>query len=192
VTAPPSGARLVDLGAHGAEVEFSLAYATPANFTGAVVYRRPLCLLHADAAACLRKAATLAASLGYRLKILDAFRPCEAQWVLWRHTPDPEYVADPRQGSAHSRGVAVDLTLLGAEGDELDMGTPFDSFTPLSHHGRQEGIGAAAQRNRLLLLGLMTAAGWDFYANEWWHYQLFDVRSYPLLSDKDLVERMMD
>ena len=48
-----------------------------------------------------------------------------------------------------------------------------------------------AQRNRLLLMGLMTAAGWDFYRNEWWHYQLFDARRYPLVSDADLPRPMM-
>jgi len=48
-----------------------------------------------------------------------------------------------------------------------------------------------AQRNRLLLMGLMTAAGWDFYRNEWWHYQLFDARRYPLISDADLPRPML-
>jgi D-alanyl-D-alanine dipeptidase len=70
------------------------------------------------------------------------------------------------------------------------MGTAFDAFTPLSHHGRTD-VSTEAQRNRLLLMGLMTAAGWDFYRNEWWHYQLFDARRYPLISDADLVRPMM-
>jgi len=52
-------------------------------------------------------------------------------------------------------------------------------------------VSAEAQRNRALLLGVMTAAGWDFYRNEWWHYQLFDARSYPLLSDSVLPRPMM-
>ena len=70
------------------------------------------------------------------------------------------------------------------------MGTGFDAFTPLSHHANTD-IPVAAQRNRLLLLGLMSAAGWDFYGNEWWHYQLFDARQYPLLGDADLPRPMM-
>ncbi|HXP13144.1 MAG TPA: M15 family metallopeptidase, partial [Stellaceae bacterium] len=61
---------------------------------------------------------------------------------------------------------------------------------PLSHHANTD-IPAAAQKNRLLLLGLMSAAGWNFYQNEWWHYQLFDSRNYPLLSDADLPVPMM-
>jgi D-alanyl-D-alanine dipeptidase len=70
------------------------------------------------------------------------------------------------------------------------MGTGFDAFTPLSHHGCVE-VSVEAQRNRLLLLGLMTAAGWDFYRNEWWHYQLFDARRYPVLGDAALPAPMM-
>ena len=117
-------------------------------------------------------------------------RPVEAQWALWNAKPDPEFLADPRRGSPHSRGVAVDLTLLDGDGRELDMGTAFDAFTPLSHHGRTD-VSPEAQRNRLLLMGLMTAAGWDFYRNEWWHYQLFDARRYPLVCDADLPRPMM-
>jgi D-alanyl-D-alanine dipeptidase len=52
-------------------------------------------------------------------------------------------------------------------------------------------VSAQAQRNRALLLGVMTAAGWDFYRNEWWHYQLFNARSHPLLSDSVLPRPMM-
>jgi D-alanyl-D-alanine dipeptidase len=173
---------------HGVVLE--IAYATPRNFTGRPVYARPLCYLHPDAAARLERAIALAAALQLRFKIFDAFRPSEAQWVLWNHTPDPNFLADPRRGSPHSRGVAVDVTLLAADGGELDMGTGFDDFTPLSHHG-STAISAAAQRNRFLLLGLMSAAGWDFYGNEWWHYQLFDARRYPLLSDADAPQPLM-
>jgi D-alanyl-D-alanine dipeptidase len=172
------------------DVAFDILYATDRNFTGKPVYSRAACYLHADAAAALRRAIDLAAGIGLRLKIFDAFRPTEAQWVLWNHTPNPDFLADPRRGSPHSRGVAVDLTLVDARGKELDMGTGFDEFSPRSHHAA-EGLPAEVQRNRLVLLGLMTAAGWDFYRNEWWHYQLFDSRAYPLLSDRDLDRPMM-
>lgn len=166
------------------DVALDLAYATPRNFTGAPIYRRAAAYLHPDAAAGLTRAIALARPLGLRLKVFDAFRPAEAQWKMWNHTPDPEFLADPRRGSPHSRGVAVDLTLVDGEGTELDMGTPFDAFRPQSHHAVTD-IPAEAQRNRLVLLGLMTAAGWDFYRNEWWHYQLFDARRHKVLSDAE-------
>ena len=178
----------IDPTRHG--VELALAYATADNFTGAPIYGRAACYLHPDAETCLRRATDLARVQGLRLRLFDAFRPAEAQWALWRHTPDPDFIADPRRGSPHSRGVAVDLTLIDGAGRALDMGTGFDDFTPLAHHGCLD-IGAAAQRNRALLLGLMTAAGWDFYRYEWWHYQLFDSRTYPLLSDGALAAPMM-
>jgi D-alanyl-D-alanine dipeptidase len=181
---------LVEITAAGHDVLVDIAYASAANFTGSAVYARPGCYLHPDAAERLAVAVALARPLGLRLKIFDAFRPAEAQWVLWRARPDPEFLADPRRGSPHSRGAAVDLTLVDADGNDLDMGTGFDAFTPLSHHGAT-AVGAAAQRNRLLLLGLMTAAGWDFYRREWWHYQLFQARQYPLLSDRVLPQPML-
>lgn len=169
---------------HGVEID--LKYATADNFTGRPVYGHAACYLHRDAEKLLKAAVRLAAAQGWRLRIFDAFRPSEVQWKLWNHTPDPEFLADPRRGSPHSRGAAVDLTLIDkAGGQALDMGTAFDAFTPMSHHGNQD-IAPEAQHNRLLLMGLMTTAGWDFYRNEWWHYQLFDSRDYPVMGDADL------
>jgi D-alanyl-D-alanine dipeptidase len=169
------------------DIDIALAYATADNFTGKPVYAATAgCWLHQQAAPLLAHAVELARPLGLRLRVLDAFRPAEAQWVLWNHTPDPAFLADPRRGSPHSRGAAVDLTLVqSATGLALDMGTAFDAFTPLSHHGNR-GISPEAQRNRLLLMGLMTTAGWDFYANEWWHYQMYEPRRFPLLTDSIL------
>jgi len=181
---------LVPISESDYDVEISLAYATADNFTGKPVYRRAACFLHEDAAVILRRAVELAAPMDLRLKIFDAFRPTEAQWVLWNHSPDPDFLADPRRGSPHSRGVAVDLTLIDAEGRELDMGTRFDEFSPRSHHGAP-GISVDAQGNRMILLGIMTAAGWDYYRNEWWHYQLLDSKRYPLISDAELADGMM-
>ena len=177
---------------HG--VQIALAYATADNFTGKPVYKPTAgAWLHQDAARLLDRTVRLASPLGLSVLVLDAFRPSEAQWALWDHTPDPDFLADPRRGSPHSMGVALDLTLIDqATGRELDMGTPFDAFTPLSHHGNQD-IGVEAQRNRHLLMGIMTTAVWDFFRNEWWHYQIFNARaSYAVLSDEVLgADRIM-
>jgi D-alanyl-D-alanine dipeptidase len=181
---------LVEIAPPDFDVDVTLAYGTTANLTGLPVYRNAECWLRREAADALASAIALARPLGLRLRIFDALRPVEAQWKLWNHTPDPEFLADPRRGSPHSRGVAVDLTLLDSGGRELDMGTAFDAFTPLSHHARTD-VSTEAQHNRLLLMGLMTAAGWDFYRNEWWHYQLFDARRFALICDADLPRPMM-
>lgn len=172
------------------ELLINLAYGTEQNFTGKRIYQHSICYLHQDAAACLEKAMALASPHGLRLKVLDAFRPTEAQQMLWDCVPNETYVANPAKGSNHSRGAAVDLTLVDQLGNELDMGTPFDDFTNKSHHGSLE-VSVEAQKNRLILLGIMSAAGWDFYQCEWWHYQLFDPKRYELISDAVLDEKMM-
>ncbi len=181
---------IIEITSNTHDVEFDLAYATERNFTSRPVYSNAICYLHRAAANRLETAIQLAGVLDQRLKIFDALRPSEAQWVLWNHTPDPDFLADPRRGSPHSRGVAIDLTLIDHQGQELEMGTAFDAFTPLSHHGNTE-IGREAQQNRFTLPGLMTAAGWDCYLKEWWHYQLFKSRDYPLICDGDLPAAMM-
>src|SRR5258706_9342445 len=112
------------------DVEIRLAYATPENLTGRPVYARPLCYLHRDAAAALARAVAFARKLDLGVRIFDAFRPSEAQWRLWNHCPAPTFLADPRRGSPHSRGAAVDLTLIDRQATPLDMGTPFDEFSP--------------------------------------------------------------
>lgn len=172
------------------DVELEIAYATSDNITGKPVYGAAKCYLHVEAAAKLKKAIEYAAGLGYRIKIFDAYRPTEAQWKLWEHSPNPDFLANPETGSPHSRGVAIDLTLIDKNGNELDMGTGFDAFTHKSYHSSME-VSAQAQQNRRILLGIMTAAGWDWYENEWWHYQLFNPRAYPLLSDEQAKAEMM-
>lgn len=165
------------------DVALDIVYATAANLTGRPVYRRAAAFLHADAAAALGRAAALARAAGLGLRLYDAFRPVEAQWMLWQACPDPDYIADPRRGSNHSRGVAVDLTLDGPDGRPLDMGTGFDDMTARSHHGRTD-LPPAVVRNRALLAGIMAASGFEPYAFEWWHYQVPGAGAYPLLSDR--------
>lgn len=184
------GASLVPVRPADFDVEIALAYATPENVTGQQIYRHADCYLHPEATARLQRAIDLARPHGLRFKIFDAYRPVEGQWALWNAFPDPEFVADPRKGGIHTRGIAIDLTLIDAQGRELDMGTEFDSFAPQAHHGRTD-VSLEAQRNRFLLLGLMSAAGWDFYENEWWHYQLFKPRDYPVVDQKTLPRPMM-
>lgn len=181
---------LVEIAPPRFDVELDIAYATPDNVAGRPIYARAACYLNPEAADLLQKAIALAKPLGLRFRIFDGFRPTEAAWAFWNLNPGSPYFADPRKGSPHSRGAAVDLTLIDRDGRPLDMGTPFDTLSELSHHGSLE-ISVEAQRNRALLLGLMTAAGWDCYLKEWWHYQLFRPARFPLLSDSAAGTRMM-
>ena len=165
------------------DVELCIAYATEDNFTGHALYKNPYCYLHADAANALKKTIELAAKKGLRLKIFDAFRPLEVQQLLWDKYPDPEFVSNPQTGKTpHCRGIAVDLTLIDAQNQELEMGTEFDAFTPLSHHGNKS-VSKQAQDNRDIFIEIMTNSGWLINPNEWWHYQLANHEKYEKLTD---------
>ncbi len=173
------------------DVELEIAYATANNFTGKALYKKPKCFLNETAAELLRESIRLADQLDLRIKIFDAFRPLEVQQALWDDTPDPEFISNPEDGAVpHCRGAAVDLNLLDSDGNELDMGTRFDEFDIKSHHGNTD-ISPEQQRNRHILMGIMTTAGWDFYRNEWWHYQLFEPRKYAALTDKEAESGML-
>ncbi len=160
-----------------------MRYATENNFTGKAIYDCSRCFLRPEPLVLLEKAIALAADQGYRFKILDAHRPQYAQERLWDVCPNPDYIANPASGSHHTRGVAIDLTLVDSDGQELDMGTPFDSFEIASHHGSSH-ISPNAAKNRYTLLGIMMSAGWDFYGNEWWHYQMFKPREFELIKSR--------
>lgn len=172
------------------DVDLDIRYATSDNLTGRPIYAQPLCLLHPAAAAALARAIDLAAGLGLRLHLFDGYRPPAAQWALWHALPDPTFIADPRIGSNHGRGVAIDLTLVSRDGVMLDMGTGFDDMRPLAYHGAAD-LPAEIQRNRAMLAGLMALAGWDHYESEWWHYQLPDAARYPLVEDGALGPKIM-
>ena len=168
------------------DVLIEMIYASADNFTGEVIYEHPWCFLHPDAAAGLEKAARGARQLGLKLKVLDAFRPHEAQVALWAIAPLPGYIADPAKGSNHTRGVAIDLTLADEEGRALDMGTPVDTMTAASNHF-YAGHAADVQVNRMKLLTVMLEAGFVHYAQEWWHYQLPNAEDYPLIDSHDYL-----
>jgi zinc D-Ala-D-Ala dipeptidase len=163
-------------------VALDLRYATADNITGEPIYIRSIALLRREAKQALMAAVARARALGLRLKLFDAFRPIEAQWILWHAAQNSEFVADPRLGGTHPRGIAVDLTLIGAtDNEELAMGTAFDAMTARSSH-RALDLDPEILRNRSLLLGLMTAAGFVHYTPEWWHYNLPGAERLPPLA----------
>lgn len=175
---------LVPITPESHDVSIDLMYASVNNFTGQVIYDHALCFLHTEAEAALRKAIVAARGFGFQLKILDAFRPQEAQEALWAVAPNPDYIADPAKGSNHTRGVAVDLTLVGADGQALDMGTPVDTMTAASHHFHAAHP-ADIQLNRMKLLTIMLEAGFVHHPREWWHYQLPDAQRFALIASRD-------
>ncbi len=179
---PPSPLVLITGQTH--DVAIDMMYARADNFTGHVVYPHADCFLHPRAEASLRKAVAAAKGFGFRLKLFDAYRSQQAHEALWAVMPDARYVADPVKGSNHTRGVALDLTLLDlTTGQALDMGTPVDTMTPASHHF-YAALPAAILVNRMYLLTIMLEAGFVHHPNEWWHYQLPDAHDFPLISSE--------
>ena len=176
-----------------ASMMLELVYATKNNFTGNNIYRETLTdsYLHMETMQRFQQSLVQAGSLGLKIKVWDAFRPLEAQQMLWDVVPDETYISHPRTGMRpHCRGIALDLTLCRENGEELDMGTGFDDFSEKSHHSCLT-VGRSAQKNRMLLAGIMHTAGFACNPYEWWHFQLENAEHYPILTDKDLPVSMM-
>lgn len=163
-------------------IRVDLRYATADNFVGTDLYTPFDCAwLHAEGAARLEAAVRELArhDAGLELVVLDALRPQRVQERLWKQlegTGLEIYLAPPQRGSIHSFGMAVDVTIARRKGPELDMGTPFDDLTELSHPALEPQflasgrLTAAQVDNRKLLRGVMSAAGWQGISREWWHF----------------------
>ena len=169
-----------------------IRYYSTYNFIGERIdgYLAPIAILSEPAALALKQVSDEMRSLGYSIKIFDAYRPQMAvnHFVRWAHNVDdtktkeffypdidksrliPEkYIAER---SGHTRGSTVDLTIIDMKtGKEVDMGSPFDFFGPISHHGTELITDEQAQ-NRLILKDAMERAGFLPYDEEWWHYTL--------------------
>ena len=121
--------KLIKLNDKELNILIDLKYATDDNFTGKKIYCRNDCYLNEVAFEHLTISCEIAEKLGLKLKIFDGFRPIDSQKKLWEYLPNPDFIAPPDKGSPHSRGAAVDLTLLDEKDNELDMGTGFDEFS---------------------------------------------------------------
>ena len=155
-----------------------LRYATENNFTGQVIYDFEDVYLRWGTVKKLMLVSQDLEELGLYIKIWDGFRPVSAQFVLWEVCPDPTYVANPTTGhSSHSRGNTVDLTLVDANGQEVEMPTGFDDFSPLANRDYSDCTDVAANNAQLLEI-LMEKHGFSGYYGEWWHFS--DTVSYPV------------
>ena len=175
-----------------------IRYYSTYNFIGERIdgYEEPRALLTKEAARALKAVSNEMIVRGYRLKVFDAYRPACAvkHFVLWgiedqdiRMKPyfypdlqkqelfEKGYIA---KKSSHSRGSTVDLTLLDmSTGGELDMGSPFDLFSVVSHPD-YKGITEQQYENRMILQRAMVRSGFEPIDCEWWHFTLKD-EPYP-------------
>ena len=156
------------------------------------------CYLRKEPAQMLVKANTLLKGSHPELRLLvyDGLRPRHIQWKLWNtleHIPESErtqFVADPKSGSIHNFGAAVDLTLVDSSGNPLDMGTEYDFFGKLAFPVLEDSllqIGKLTTQqvmNRRILRNVMQSAGFSPITTEWWH---FDAFPYPVTKAKYLI-----
>ena len=149
---------------------YELKYATPDNFLKQAVYDCGECYLRKSTAEALVKANEAFKQLGYRIKLFDCYRPLSVQKKMWKILPGTHYVANPAKGSKHNRGAAVDLTLVDAQGKELNMGTPFDFFGKEAHHTYTQHSKEVLE-NRKLLKETLDKYNFKSIYSEWWHYE---------------------
>ena len=190
--------RFVVLGEYIPDIVQEIRYYSSFNFVGDRIdgYEEPIALLTKDAARALKSVSKELNAKGFRLKIFDAYRPTTAvsHFIFWGiedqdlrmkpfFYPDLEkqelfirgYIA---KRSSHSRGSAVDLTLLDEmTGKEVDMGSPFDFFGEISHPDFR-GITGEQYENRMFLRNAMVRYGFEPFDCEWWHFTLRD-EPYP-------------
>ena len=171
--------RLVDLASLG--IPLDIRYATPDNFMKRTLYPSAKAYLRAPAARALVEVQRELAARGVGIKVFDAYRPYAVTVAMWEPIQNPDYVADPKKGSRHNRGAAVDLTLIDLKsGAELPMPTGYDDFTPRAAHDFND-LPPDVLANRALLRDVMTKHGFDPLPSEWWHFDFRGWERFELL-----------
>ncbi|UNE35619.1 M15 family metallopeptidase [Vermiphilus pyriformis] len=166
-----------------------LKYATHDNFTHKKVYEVDSCYARKEVVTALANVQKELMEKGLGLKIWDAYRPWQAQCKFWELVPDENYVSDPRKGGRHTKGTALDVTLIDIKtGKEVAMPTEFDDFSEKAHHTSMNFTDTILT-NRSLLKETMERHGFESLTTEWWHYDYKGWQNLPVidltLSDLD-------
>lgn len=168
----------------------ALAYATKDNFMGLDIYSNfnlKECYVHKDLKANLEKLAQILQERNLKIVFYDCFRPNEAQKIAWEKFSDENFVANPyKNGSNHSRGIALDVGLADENGEILPMPSEFDSFTPNAYSNFVcKDTQKHKCQNRELLKSIMQEAGFKSIKTEWWHFEA----DFKTLSKKELRQK---
>ena len=162
-------------------IYLDIRYATTNNFTGKVIYLSPRAFARMPVFDALQKVQDSLSHFMIGLKIYDAYRPYAASLKFFEVYPDTNFVANPRNGSRHNRGCAVDLTLVElSTGKELPMPTEYDNFTEKAHPDYKD-LPDTVLTNRKLLFGIMEHFGFSYYPTEWWHFDYKGWEKYKLM-----------
>jgi len=172
--------QLIDITDINKNIILDIKYATKDNFLKEAVYPQARCYLVEEAALKIDSIQSELERQGLGLKIFDGYRPFSVTKKMWEILPDSRYVANPKNGSRHNRGAAVDLTLVDSAGTELEMPTKFDDFTEKAAHA-YEDLPEQVIKNRRRLKDIMEKYGFSAIKSEWWHYDLKNYQKYPIL-----------
>jgi D-alanyl-D-alanine dipeptidase len=174
---------LVELVKLDPSIRLDVRYATKNNEFGRPFYSEARAFLQRPAAEALARVNAALKTKGYGLLVFDGYRPWSVTKQFWDLTPADKkiFVANPKNGSRHNRGGAVDLTLYHVEtGKEADMGGAYDEMSKRSYVTYEDGPKEALGR-RDLLREAMEKEGFFVYPWEWWHFDWKDWREYPVL-----------
>lgn len=175
---------LVDLEKVISNIDLDIRYATTNNFTKQIIYTEPKAFVRKPVAAALVKVQDSLAHHNLGLRIYDAYRPYAASLKFYEVYPDTNFVANPKYGSRHNRGCAVDVTLIDlTTGKEIAMPSDFDDFSAKAHPDYKELTQEAAQ-NRTMLFNIMSHFGLTHYPTEWWHFDYQGWEKFPLMDIK--------
>ena len=163
----------VSLKKYDAFFVYDMRYATENNFLKQKLYDCDECYLRLKTVKLLIEANNDFKKLGYTLKLFDCYRPIDIQYKMWKIVSNPDYVANPKTGSMHNRGSAIDVTLVDKSGVELNMGTDFDFFGEQAGHNYKK-FPQEIIRNRELLKKIMEKHHFKALNSEWWHYSVVD------------------
>jgi D-alanyl-D-alanine dipeptidase len=161
----------VNLKNYSNDFVFDMKYATPDNFLKEKVYPCGECFLRVKTIKSLIAANKAFIDKGYKIKLYDCYRPRAIQKQMWKIVPNPTYVANPKKGSIHNKGGAVDITLVDSLGVELNMGTKFDFFGEEASHN-YSNLSEDILVNRKFLKEIMLQHNFKSFDSEWWHYNL--------------------
>ena len=162
--------------------KLDIRYAKTNNFLGKAVYTEARAFLQRPAAEALVRVNSDFKKLGYGLLIFDGYRPWSVTKIFWDLTSEEnkKFVADPKEGSKHNRGCAVDLSLYEIKsGKEVEMPGEYDEMSERSYPGYKSGTDEP-RRMRDLLRSKMEANGFTVYEFEWWHFDYKDWKSYRI------------
>lgn len=177
-----SSSHLTEIHNINKKIIVDIKYATPHNIFGEALYSSSKAILLEHVIIALNEVQKDLEKEGLGLKVWDAYRPLSIQWKLWNRIPDEKYVSNPLKQPRHTRGTAVDLTLVDlASGKELDMGTNFDDLT-YKAHSDCSAISQEAKANRNKLKEAMEKHGFEQYKFEWWHFDYSGWENYPQLN----------